>query len=76
MTDDQQKAVNRLGTRYGMDHWNNAGYFDVPGAAMRELVDMGYAEVRKRSGSSPAEYRGTFAAVDGKASVPWVSRRG
>lgn len=55
---DYEKALRKLRSRYGRSTWNDAGYFDVPGATMRELVSAGHAEARKRSPSSPAEYRG------------------
>lgn len=37
--------------------WRGMGYFDVPGAVMRELEDEGIVESRKKSGHAPTEYR-------------------
>ncbi len=37
--------------------WRNAGFFDVPGAVMRELAAEGLCETRKLDGHSPQEYR-------------------
>ncbi len=58
LSDDHYKAATRLLTNYGRGNWNNTGYFDVPGEVMRDMVRLGYAEARKRTPSSPAEYRG------------------
>lgn len=54
---DREKALRKLQTDYARRSWNNAGYFDVPGAVMRQLVAEGQAEGRKRGPSAPAEYR-------------------
>ncbi len=59
-TEEEMKAIRKLRTMYGCRNWNNAGYFDVPGVVMRKLVEDGYAEMRKRGPSEPAEYQGKF----------------
>ena len=59
---DRAKALRKLNglqqSRYPRSkQWRNAGYFDVPGAVMRELTAEGLCETRKRGPADPQEYR-------------------
>lgn len=59
---DREKALERL-ERWSLRNqppgkrWRDTGYFDVPGAVMRELEAEGLVESRKLSGNSPTEWR-------------------
>jgi hypothetical protein len=61
MTDKEKAAAKvrhlRLKVSPPCKRWRNTGYFDVPGAVMRELAAEGVCETRKRDGAAPQEYR-------------------
>ena len=63
ITEYREEALRRLNSDYARRSWNNTGYFKVPGAVMRDLVADGFAEMRKRSGSSPNEFRSRHFAA-------------
>ena len=59
---DREKALAKLASLRRSNaprskRWRNTGYFDVPGAVMRQLADEGMCETRKRDAASPQEYR-------------------
>ena len=59
---DREKALAKLDSwalrkLSPCKQWRDTGYFDVPGAVMRALEAEGLVESRKRSGSSPTEWR-------------------